>query len=214
MILRSDEEANNAEVERDKSLRGNINKAAIGLGTAAIGGSLTGKIMPFLNQYIPAGLAMKGINKVSPKLGSFLKKGQEMGLNLEEGLSFLKDKLSNSKTDNFQTKENGNIIQQYSPELHQFLDQEIKNGRSPIEAGAIAQSNKKFSDVIKKLSKDHKTDWSSIIQSVFGNGQTAQPSQQPVQQPPQQQGQGLDPRVAQILQEGSEILKSIRGSRG
>ncbi len=214
MILRSDEEANNAEVERDKSLRGNINKAAIGLGTAAIGGSLTGKIMPFLNQYIPAGLAMKGINKVSPKLGSFLKKGQEMGLNLEEGLSFLKDKLSNSKTDNFQTKENGNIIQQYSPELHQFLDQEIKNGRSPIEAGAIAQMNKKFSDVIKKLSKDHKTDWSSIIQSVFGNGQTAQPSQQSAQQPPQQQGQGLDPRVAQILQEGSEILKSIRGSRG
>src|SRR3954469_25048992 len=100
MVLRSDEEANEAEIERDERFRGNVNKTAIGgslLATGA-GTALASKIMPFLNKYIPVDLAIKGISKVSPKIGGFLKKGQSMGLNVEEGLNFIKEKISDEKT--------------------------------------------------------------------------------------------------------------------
>jgi hypothetical protein len=211
MILRSDEEANQAEVERDRKLRGNIGKgisAASSLATAAIASPLASKVMPFLNQYIPPALAMKGIEKVSPKLGSFLKKGQKMGLDVQEGLDFIKDKFDGEKKES--PKENRNIIQQYSPELHQFIDQQVKSGRSAIEAGAIAQADKRFSGIINKLSKDHKTPWSNILESVYGKGDMAQPNQQQEQQ----QGQGIDPGVAKILEQGTEILNRARQNRG
>ena len=67
MVLRSDEVANQAEVERDQRFRGNVAKgitSAGSLATAAVGGGLAARVLPFLNQYIPPGLAMKGINKV------------------------------------------------------------------------------------------------------------------------------------------------------
>lgn len=178
MILRSDEEANQEQAERDQKFRGNIGKglgAAASLGTAAIGGSMAARIVPFLNQYIPAGLAVKGINKVSPKLGAFLRKGQEMGLNVEEGLEFLKEKFGSKQSE--PPKENRNIIQQYSPELNEFLNQEIQKGRSPIEAGAVAQLDKRFVSAIEKMSKDHKAPFSAILETVFGNQSQNQPDQ-------------------------------------
>lgn len=191
MVLRSDEVANQAEVERDQKFRGNVGKgfsAVASLGTAAAGGALASKVMPFLNQYIPAGLAMKGINKVSPQLGAFLQKGHEMGLDVEEGLDFIKGKLGGERKE--PAKQDRNIIQQESPELHTFIDQEIRKGRKPIEAGALAQNDKRFSDVIKKLMKAHKTPWSSIIQSIYGTGDMAQSGQQRQAEQPAQPTQG------------------------
>lgn len=207
MILRSDEQANEAEIERDKRLRSGIGKsiAATGsLATASVASPLASKIMPFLNQYIPSALAVKGIERVSPKLGSFLRKGKDMGLDIEEGLNFFKEKFSSDKS-NEPAKENRNIIQQYSPELHQFIDQQVKSGRSAIEAGAIAQADKRFSGIINKLSKDHKTPWSNILESVYGQAQSSNDSATNQQQN-QQSGQG---QVALM-----EILKKIQQSRG
>jgi len=189
MVLRSDELANQAEIERDKNLRSNIGKGigtAASLATASTLGPLASKIMPFLNEYIPAGLALKGINKVSPKLGAFLSKGQEMGLDLESGLDYVKDKFGSVKEKKEQAKENRNIIEQESPELHQFISQEIAKGRPPLHAGGIAQQDKRFSEVIKKLSKKHKTDWSKIIEAIYGQEAKALPEQQ--QQATQPQG--------------------------
>jgi len=193
MVLRSDEAANEAEIERDQRFRSNVGKGigtAAALGGATVSGALASKVLPFLNKYIPQDLAIKGISKVSPRLGDFLKKGQSMGLNVEEGLNFIKDKLPEQTLE--KPKENRNIIQQYSPELHEFLDQEIKKGRNPLEAGAIAQNDKRFSKIINKLSKDHKTPWSNILQSVYGQGQQAQQSNDSstVQQQNQQQNPG------------------------
>jgi len=174
MVLRSDEQANQAEVERDQRFRGNVSKGiatAASLGTAAVASPLASKIMPFLNEYIPSGLAIKGINKISPKLGSFLKKGQEMGLDVEEGLNFIKDKLSGEGSKE-EPKENRNIINQYSPELHQFLKEEISKGRGVLEAGADAERNKDFKNIISMIKKDHKSPWSAILKTVYGEGLT------------------------------------------
>lgn len=175
--LRPDEQATYSEIERaqsrDRNLKSGLKTAATaglaaGSGAFALGGKLGSKILPFLNEYIPADLAMKGINKVSPSLGEFLKKGMSKGLNLKDGLEFIKENLGNKES----AKEQRNILEQYSPELHEFVKGHVQKGKSPLEAAALAtigEEGKKFKDVIKKLVKDHKTSWSSIIQGIFGN---------------------------------------------
>lgn len=167
--MRPDEEANRAEIQRDKKTRSNIAKGVGTAATLAVGGA-SARVLPFLSRFIPTDLAMKGLSKVAPKLSDFLKRGQSMGLNVEEGIQYIRDSMEPKKEP---PKEDRNIIEQYSPELHQFIDQQIRGGRKPIEAAAIAQNDKRFSSVINKLSKDHNTPWSSIIDSVYGMGERA-----------------------------------------
>ena len=221
MTPRPDERAAEYQEGRDKSVR----KSVIG------GASALASLTPFLSQYVPADLAMKGINKVFPQIGKFLKKGQSMGLDLREGLDFLKDKIGSKEP----AKEDRNIIEQESPELFSFLDQAIKGGRNPIEAAAIAQNDKRFAPIIQKLMKAHKTPWSSIIESIFGKGdQGKAASLQKWNERKKKQGMveglkdqfegyygqqpnlgqsGLDPAVAQILQQGNAILQKFKGQQ-
>ena len=213
--MRPDEEASEAYIARDKKFRQNI-KTGIGAaasiaGTAGLGG-LASKVMPFLNQYVPMGLAMQGINKVAPKLGEFLRRGQSMGLDVKDGMAFIKSKLDPEGNDQA-VKEDKNVIQKYSPELHQFIDEQLKRGRSSLEAGAIAQNDKRFSDTIKKITKDHKAPWSSILQAVYGEKQNqgATESAAP-QQPGQQPQQGGQPGPGQ--QDLMDILQKIQQARG
>lgn len=191
--LRPEEQALFSNIRKEQStnrmVKGALN-TAVGLGVAAFGApvlsSLGQKIMPFLNEYIPQDLAVKGISKLSPKLGEFLKQGEEAGLNVQEGLNFIKERLGSKKPN-----ENRNIIQQYSDKLNQFIENEIKKGRNPLEAAAIARTNKEFDQIIKKMEKDHKTNWSSIIESIYGLGEQApggQPQAESGIQQPQQQG--------------------------
>src|SRR6188768_1514085 len=100
MVLRPDEEANLAEVERDRRFRGLVKGAAttaVGVGASLGGSGIASKILPFINEYVPVDLAIKGISKISPQIGDMLKKGQQMGLDVGEGLSFLKDKMESTQ---------------------------------------------------------------------------------------------------------------------
>lgn len=214
--MRSDEAANEFQVERDQAFRGNVKKgvsAAASIAATVGGGPIAARVMPFLNQYIPADLAVKGISKVSPKLGSFLQKGQDMGLDIQEGLNFVKDKMGGQQEP---AKQDKNIIQQYSPNLNRYLMDIIKNGDTPVAAAAKARKflDKKQQDIIKKMESDHRVPWEQIVESIFGNGQTAQPIQSQGQQGQQQSepGQGLDPSVQAILQQGAAILQNFKGS--
>jgi hypothetical protein len=196
--LRSDENAANSEIERSQNRDSKLKKTlgtGVALGSAVIGGGLASRVLPLLNEYVPADLALKGINKLSPQLGKLLKNGVSQGLNLREGFNFLKDQIlskeESQKQPKEQPKENRNIIEQYSPELHQVISQEIKKGRSPIEATNRAVfENKKFESIIKKIMQDHKTPWSTIIESIYGKGDMGQPSQEQDSQQQQQSGQG------------------------
>ena len=226
MIMRPDEKANQSEIERDERFRSNVNKGvatAASLGSAAVGAGVAGRIMPFLSKYVPVDLAMKGISKISPKLGDFLKRGQSMGLNVEEGLSYVKDQLTPKKEE---PKEQRNIIEQYSPELHQFIISEMQQGRSPMEAGALAsmegKSTKGFKSAIDKIVKDHKAPWSAILQTVYGDqgvkkGQQQQPNQP---HPNSAKGQQMARQEAAQQQPGQgqaalmAILQKLQQSRG
>lgn len=183
---RSDIAASDAEIlkakGRDQNLSGALRKGKNVLaGAAGLGASM--KIAPFLSEYLPLDLAMKGINKVAPQIGNFLKHGQKMGLTLESGLDYLKGQAS--KRQNLQEeeqdlksknpKEERNIVQQYSPELHNYLSQKIKSGEDPVRAGAAAFfENKNFEDIIEKIEKDHRTNWSELVQTIYGRSNPLQ----------------------------------------
>lgn len=226
MIARPDERAVESEIQRDQQFRSNVGR---GVSTAAaIGtGAITARVLPFLSKFIPTDLAMKGLSRVSPKVADFLKRGQSMGLNVEEGLQYLRDGIDSQQKKKEETsKDNRNLIEKYSPELHQFIMGEVKNGRSPLEAAAVATLGRKgdpdFRDIIKKLTKDYNAPWSDIIESVYGaergNKTPNQPQQQQPpqgrqpfqgpganQQPPQGQGNAKWDQIAATLQ---NLLKS------
>lgn len=222
---------------RTNEVRSGLQTAAT-FGGAAIAPKVASKILPFLNQYIPADLALKGINKVMPSLGNFLKNGVKQGLSLQSGLDFIKDNFSNKQSQE-SVKQDKNIIEQYSPELHQFMTENIGAGEDPIRAAAQAIFDKKknFEPIIRKMEKEHKTPWTAIVESIYGgkgvkNAQNTRETERQdalkqfnqrkkglVEQETErfqneygnQSGQGLDPRVAQILQQGNEILNRARG---
>jgi hypothetical protein len=56
--------------------------------------SLLKKLSPLLNDLVPEDIALKGIEKLSPKIGQFLKRGLASGLPLAGGLSFLRSAMS------------------------------------------------------------------------------------------------------------------------
>jgi hypothetical protein len=106
-FLRPDEKASQHDIQKshkfDKLLKKGV-KSAAGLATAATGIGISSKILPFLSEFIPADLALKGISKVSPKIGDFLNKGLKAGLDLKSGLDFLKEKIQpeEEKEDKYQ----------------------------------------------------------------------------------------------------------------
>lgn len=95
--LRPDERLSEYEIEKAKNRDKLLKSGAKTLGGLAIGGAglaISSRILPFLNDYIPVDLAVKGISKISPKIGNYLKRGMESGLAIKDGLDFLKKQLS------------------------------------------------------------------------------------------------------------------------
>lgn len=226
------------EAEEEELRRGNkplkAIKYATSLGVGALGGnSLVNRILPFLNNHIPENIAKKGIAKVSPHLGKFVESATNLGHDFYEIRDFIRGKAAEEKEEFKKPKENRNVIQQYSPELHQYILDEIQKGRSPLEAGAVASMQDTFKEAIKKITKDHKAPFSSIIETVYGNSgkekaiknaiarQSRQPSElsreslinqfDESQQANPQQNQGKA-ALLQTMQEITETLRRIRGN--
>ncbi len=197
-----------------------------GGGIASAGAKAASKLIPkigsLINKYIPDKLMAAGLAKLDPRFKKFIQGAVEQGYSMEDIRSFLGEKTDESaqespgNAENPQEstknpKDNRNIIEQYSPELHQFIDQEVKKGRKPLEAGAIAQNDKRFKDVINKISKDHKTPWSSILESVYGALQSPNANQQSqsIQEPQQgQPAQAQGDKWGQIGQALKDVLNS------
>lgn len=159
--------------------------------TAYLGGGVINRVLPFLSKYIPEDLAIKGLNKIDPRYGKFINKALSAGKSFEEVKEFIGEKIQGKQESTEKTPEQRSIIEQYSPELFQFLKGEIDKGRAPLEAGALAQSQGSFKNIIKKMSEDHKAPFSSILESVFGGAQQPkQQMQQPQDQNLSQQRQG------------------------
>lgn len=153
-------------------------KGALGIGSSIAAASfipILSRAAPLLSQYIPENLAIKGLSKISPKFGKFIQNAMDEGYDFKEVKDFIGQQINQSNEPN---KDNSNIIEREAPELHQFISEEIKKGRKPLEAGALAYNNKKFTQAINKLKNSHKSNWADIIEMVYGKGDKALPSQQ------------------------------------
>jgi len=190
-MLRPDEMANKAQIERDQRMRQNVSRgvgAGIGLASTAIGA----RVAPFLSEYIPTDLAMKGLQKVAPKVADFLRKGQSAGLDIKQGMDFIKSKLSPTEEPAQEAKgaeDSRNLIEKHAPELHQFIVDKMKKGESFRRAGALARlegGGKTFSKTIEKLMKDHKASWEDMIEAIYGGAQSASGAAPSQAQAPQQ----------------------------
>ncbi len=194
--------------------------ASLGTAGSMIAKKAISRMIPLLSDFVPESFAIKGLKNIDPRLGKFIDKTKEEGFDYNEIKDFLKSKIQNSEESNEKPKQNRNIIQQYSPELHEFILGEIQKGRSPLEAGAVASLNKtgndKFRSVIKKIENDHKTPWSAIVETVYGGSGQAQSmgntsqiqSNQQQQQSAQPQGQGQGQAALMA------ILQKLQQSRG
>jgi DNA-binding transcriptional MerR regulator len=184
---------------------------ALGGGIASAGSKALGKLIPavgsLINKYVPDDLLQKGLSKIDPRFGKFIQGAIDEGYSSDEIREFLGDKVEKSQ----EPKDHRNIIEQHSPELNSFLSEKIKAGEDPIRAAALAlfENGNPFEPTIRKIEKEHKTNWSQLVQSIYGGGQGApqQPQQeapQPMQQP-QSQGQGAQAFQA-ILQKINQKL--------
>lgn len=188
----------------------NAGLAAIGGGVARAGSKAVSSLIPaigaLINDYVPDNISRAGLSKIDPRFNKFIQGAISGGYSYEDVRKFLGDKVEKT-----QAQENRNIIEQYSPELHKFISEQVKSGRSPLEAGALAfqeqKAGKGFKKIIEKLVKDHKTPWASIIEAVYGSPNMAQP-QQPTQAEPQPQG-AQSPQQGQPQGQGQQALMSI-----
>ncbi len=220
------------EVMRQGTLPLKAAKSAIGAGTAAFLSGTAGRVLPFLSKYVPENLAIKGLSKIDPRLGNFIKTALAAGESFDQAKEFIGSKIEEEAESEEPSKQNRSLLKQYDPELHKYIELGMKKGMSLVEVGKKALGHERFKKSIDKLTKDHKTSWDSILRTVFGEGaayeeQEGQPQSQPQQVAPQQQQpqqggqgqqgnqgqQGLDPAVAQIMQQGYEILKARKGQQ-
>lgn len=178
------------ENARQGELPVNALKTVAGIGASVAGGKAISKILPFLSNLIPQDLAIKGLSKVDPRMGRFINKAMGSGQTAEDVLSYIKNKLNPEEQKQLPSPQQQNIIAQYDDQLHAFIEDQINQGRAPLEAGAIARSSGKFNKAITQMEKDHKANFSSIIESVYGQQEQQQQPMQQAQQMSQQQGQG------------------------
>lgn len=163
------------EMKRQGELPIKALQKAGGLGltaTSGIGaGLILNRVLPLLNSFVPRDIAIKGLTRIDPRFGTFIQKALNSGQSFDQVRDFIKSKTEGGEIENKpKVQDQRTIIEQYSPELFQFLKSEIEKGRAPLEAGALAQLQEPFKPIIKKISNDHKVPFSSILQSVFGEG--------------------------------------------
>lgn len=197
--------------ELPKDIPKNVASTALKVGGTAIAGkTLAEKVLALVNKYVPEDLAIKGLNKIDSRFGTFIKKALGAGESFNEVREFISEQAKNGMEENEpkNPKENRNIVEQYSPELHQFILDQIGSGRSPLEAAAIATLGSKksnFKNIIDKIVKENKSPWSAIVQSIYGSEKTA--AKQPESQPKQEMQQQVQ---AQGSEKWNQIAKSLQ----
>lgn len=206
--MRPDEIAAQAEIERSQGRDKLVRKGVTaGAGLALAGGAA--RILPFLSEHIPLDLAIKGISKINPKIGNLLNEGTKMGLNVSEGLDYLKSQFSQAE----EPAKKRNPLQDFEtnyPELAQGLMNTIQNGQTPQAAAAILKQSTSLGKQVKKLEKEVGKNFIDYVLELFGpQGEGMQPQQQPQpisqgQQNAPQQGGSIDQDIMAAL---DKILK-------
>lgn len=175
--------------------------AAIG-GASVFGKGLAEKALALASNYLPENLAIKGLTKLDARFGKMITLAVNAGQTGREAIDFIAGKAKEGMEQE-QAQDKRNLIEKHSPELHQFITEQMKKGKSHKEAGALATigvGGKDFKKEIEKLKKDHKTSWEEILESVYGGGKQAAGTAPAAQMPNQPSG-GQNPAMQQAQQQ-------------
>ena len=201
------------EVNRQNQLPAKDLSTAFNIGTSIAGASLLSKALPMMNKFIPADLAIRGLNKLSPTLGGFAKKAMDSGFDFEDVRSFI----SGNGIKNEESKYRGDF-----PNLFGFIDNQISNG-AEVELAADLAYRSGYDKDIEKLEKKSGQHFADILDIIYRMNQKPQEQQQPqeatqvqpmqqspVQQAPMQtQPQDIQQAVMQQPGPASQKLISI-----
>lgn len=201
---RPDELASMAEIERGKKYRG-LAKSTIST-AASLGGytQLAGKLLPFLNENLPIDIAMKGIKKFSPNLAKLLNKGATMGLDIGEGLEYIKDRISpkpEEKTSIFKDLIKGIDIASL-PESQQKQLGFLQMAAEELEKKGVGPNDEPFKKLAKKI-KDVLKGKTKVLEAEAMEMQPEQSIQ------PQQAAQQVGPGQQALM----AILQKIQAQR-
>ncbi len=191
--------------------------AAVGTAGSIASRSIISSITPMLSKFVPESFAKKALNKIDPRFGEFFNKAEKEGFDFDEVKEFLQSKVEKTEEPK-NAKENRSIIEQYDPELHTYIKMKLGQGMNLMEAGKKSLGHSRFKSVIEKMTKDHKTSWDAILKNVFGHSEKGQGEKQQLnpineqQQQPANSSGGIDPQLAQLIEQGNSILKKFRGS--
>lgn len=189
--------------------------AALGAAGAKAASSIISRVAPLLSQYIPQEFAKKGLSKVDPRFGKFIDKAEDEGFDFDEIRDFIGEKIEKSAKQKLENKSSSqpNLIGQASPELQSFIEQQIQAGKAPDHAAALAMPRAEFSDIVRKIEKQSGKRFTALVRDLYDGKAIEQPESKAASQgqQPQQPQQGLDPGVAQILQQGQALLQKFQG---
>ncbi len=189
-----------------------ITKTAAGL---AGGSAILNRISPLLNKFIPNEMALKGLEKVDPRFGKFIKGAISKGHSVEEVRDFIQEQVSPQGKEQLEEE---NVIKQFSPKLAKLIDSSLKSGRTLEEVSGIAMSPEhKHSKTIENMEKSLGMTLYDIIRSVYGGPkrgqQPAQAEQQGQQQPQAQQQAQASPaqqQQAQQMQQANQVQQQTQ----
>lgn len=202
-------------IKEHQRLPAKIAKFGLPLAGAALAKGTLKRILPFLSEHIDPEMSVKGVSKADPRLGNAMQHALDIGYPQDQINEHVRSSIEPEEIKQEPAKQNKNIIEQYSPELHQYILEKVQKGETPLAAATKATLDntlgKKFKEVLEKISKQHKTPWHNIIESIYGSGQTAQPQQQATSPQPQPQAQ---PQQGQGLQAYMDVLGKIKNSLG
>ena len=200
MNLRADEQANQALVRQSHErpqAAGNALRTGAALGGAALGG-LTG-------------LGLGTVAELSDQ--QQMEPEQPIDMNAAEDQAMALEQNYNQKA-----QENGQGIPQptqdpflelakFDVNLASLFEEQIQNGRTPIEAAAIAQNSSKFGKIISSIEKKTKMSFIDIVEKLFG-------SSQPQQKQPMNREQALGNFRNQIMQKQQESPQQSQQQQG
>lgn len=210
-------------------------RSAKTVGSLAASATIAGKIVPFLSKYIPGELMRKGLSKIDPRIGKFVEGALSNGYGIDDIRNFMSEKFTEKKPEVSQQKqeqqENPSIKQAKDfetnyPDVVQALMGYINKGQTPQGAAAILKQSTPFSQKIKKIEKDTGKNFVDLVLEMMGNqGNASNQSNQVQQQPTQQQQtsspnqtqqptQGIDPKLAQLMQGIRGAIQGLRGGNG
>ena len=173
-----------------------------------LGVRAAGKLVPaigaLISKYVPDELSKAGLKKLDPRMGKFIDGGLKEGYAYEDIRKNLEERVEKTQEqEQEQPQQSKNIVEQYSPELHSFISDQIKKGRNAYQAGAIASKDKRFADAIKKLTKDHGLPWHDILTQIYG-GDGVQKKQGMMQQEDARFQTGYGDQLDQQGQQGQQ----------